>query len=132
MVKRSELRNAQEPLSIPQEVLARIEKEICAMIFGTVTLVLQDAHIIQMNKLEKIRFDSDEALKGARPATPETNSGTAQGQGLSSLRRRIIEAIGGLRHGEVVIVIQKGRIVQIERTEKRRFPLLEGLYGDGI
>ncbi|MZP29935.1 DUF2292 domain-containing protein [Heliobacterium undosum] len=131
-MKNSERRSAQEPPSIPQEVLARIEKEIRAMTFGTVTLVLQDAHIIQMNKLEKIRFDADEAIKGTKPAAPETNPGTAQGQGQSSLRRRIIEAVGGLRYGEVVIVIQKGRIVQIERTEKRRFPLLEGLYGDGI
>lgn len=117
---------------LPQEVLARIEKEIRAMTFGTVTLVLQDAHIIQMNKLEKIRFDADEGSKGAKPETTEVKFAPAQGQTSSSFRRRIIEAVGGLRYGEVVIVIQKGRIVQIERTEKRRFPLLEGLYGDGI
>jgi hypothetical protein len=37
-----------------------------------------------------------------------------------SLLERIAQAIGGLRFGSVEIVIQDGRVVQIERKEKFR------------
>jgi hypothetical protein len=30
-------------------------------------------------------------------------------------------ALAGLRYGQVVVVVHDGRIVQIERTERRRF-----------
>ncbi len=50
----------------------------------------------------------------------------------SIIRAKINEAVNGLRFGQVVIVIKGGKITQIERTEKQRFPGLEGLYGDGI
>ena len=36
------------------------------------------------------------------------------------LLERIVEALGGLRFGSVEIVIQDGRVVQIERKEKFR------------
>ncbi|HZG56860.1 YezD family protein [Paenibacillus sp.] len=35
--------------------------------------------------------------------------------------RRIEESLAGLQYGSVLIVVHDGRIVQIERTEKRRF-----------
>ncbi len=34
---------------------------------------------------------------------------------------RITEAVSGLQYGTVQIVVHDGRIVQIERTERRRF-----------
>lgn len=34
---------------------------------------------------------------------------------------RISESLAGIQYGSVQIVIHDGRIVQIERTEKRRF-----------
>lgn len=35
--------------------------------------------------------------------------------------RRITESVEGLQYGSVQIVVHDGRIVQIERTERRRF-----------
>jgi Uncharacterized small protein len=34
---------------------------------------------------------------------------------------RITDAVSGLQYGTVQIVVHDGRIVQIERTERRRF-----------
>jgi len=34
---------------------------------------------------------------------------------------RILDSLQGIRYGSVQIVIHDGKIVQIERTEKRRF-----------
>ncbi|CUH97083.1 hypothetical protein P22_3209 [Propionispora sp. 2/2-37] len=49
-----------------------------------------------------------------------------------ALRNRIVEAVQGLKFGQVVIVIKDGKVTQIERTEKQRFTGVEGIYGDGI
>lgn len=49
-----------------------------------------------------------------------------------ALRNRIVEAVHGLKFGQVVIVIKDGKVTQIERTEKQRFTGVEGIYGDGI
>jgi len=35
--------------------------------------------------------------------------------------RRIAESLSGIKYGSVHITIHDGKIVQIERTEKRRF-----------
>ncbi|WP_248925724.1 YezD family protein [Paenibacillus hamazuiensis] len=35
--------------------------------------------------------------------------------------KRIVNSVNGLEYGSVQIVIHDGRIVQIERTEKKRF-----------
>lgn len=34
---------------------------------------------------------------------------------------RIVQSLNGLEYGSVQIVVHDGRIVQIERTERRRF-----------
>lgn len=36
---------------------------------------------------------------------------------------RILESLNGLKFGTVQIVVHEGKIVQIERTEKKRFEL---------
>lgn len=36
--------------------------------------------------------------------------------------RRIGEALHGLKYGSVLAIVQDGVVVQIERTEKTRFP----------
>ncbi len=46
----------------------------------------------------------------------KSDSGTVDRQ----LLERIADAIGGLRFGSVEIVIQDGKVVQIERREKFR------------
>ncbi|MBC9783622.1 YezD family protein [Heliobacterium chlorum] len=67
----------------------------------------------------------------SRQSPPNTSS-QKNNHNVSPTGVRIIEAVRGLKYGEVVIVVQNGRIVQLERTEKLRFPQVEGAYGDGI
>lgn len=44
-----------------------------------------------------------------------------QAESDSSWIDHILESLAGIQYGSVHIVIHDGRIVQIERTEKRRF-----------
>ncbi len=48
------------------------------------------------------------------------------------LQKMILEAVGGLKYGQVEFVIKNGKVVQVERTDKSRITGLEGIYGDGI
>ena len=89
--------------------------------FGAVTLVVQDAKIIQIEKLEKIRL----CEASTQPEAP----GKLDDPGL---RTRVSAAVQGLQYGKVLIQIQSRQVVQIERTEKYRVSKLTGLYGDGI
>lgn len=50
----------------------------------------------------------------------------------AELQKMILEAVGGLKYGQVVFVIKNGKVVQVERTDKSRITGLEGIYGDGI
>ncbi|MBX6395737.1 MAG: YezD family protein [Alicyclobacillaceae bacterium] len=43
---------------------------------------------------------------------------------------RIIEALEGLEYGSVQIIVHDAQIVQIDRTEKRRFPPVSGARGE--
>lgn len=56
----------------------------------------------------------------------------AGGPAATGLRAEVGKALGGLQYGQVVIFIKDGRVAQIERTEKRRLPRLEGVDGEGI
>ncbi|MBP2636088.1 MAG: hypothetical protein H6Q72_1995 [Firmicutes bacterium] len=105
---------------ITEEVLALIEQAIKEIGFGSVTLVLQDARIIQMEKLEKIRF-------GEKPAKCVNKPADA-----GSCKTRVLQAVSGMEYGKVAIQIQSGQIMQVERTEKYRVGKLTGLNGDGI
>jgi hypothetical protein len=33
----------------------------------------------------------------------------------------ILESLHGLRYGQVTVIVQDGRVIQIDRTERRRF-----------
>jgi hypothetical protein len=33
----------------------------------------------------------------------------------------IVQALSGLRYGQVTIIVQDGRVIQIDRTERHRF-----------
>ncbi|MED4600772.1 YezD family protein [Paenibacillus validus] len=39
--------------------------------------------------------------------------------------KRILQSVNGLEYGSVQIVVHDGRIVQIERTERKRFEAAE-------
>ncbi len=56
----------------------------------------------------------------------------AGGQDFPTLRAEITKALGGLQYGQLVIMIKDGKVTQIDRTEKRRLPSLEGVNGEGI
>ncbi|CQR74828.1 hypothetical protein SOV_08500 [Sporomusa ovata DSM 2662] len=107
--------------SITEEVLVLLEQAVKDISFGSVTLVLQDSRIIQMEKLEKIRL-GEHPVKGAANKTTTA----------SNLRTRILQSVSGMEYGKVAIQIQAGQIMQIERTEKYRVGKLTGLNGDGI
>lgn len=49
-----------------------------------------------------------------------------------ALRAEISKALGGLQYGQLVILIKEGKVTQIDRTEKRRLPSLQGVNGEGI
>ena len=93
--------------------------------FGSVTLTTQNFRLIQIERQEKIR--PDDLAVGIT-----STGGSLSRNDLTAIRRGIREACEQLEYGQVVIVIKNGKIVQMERTEKQRFPSLIGVNGDGI
>ena len=110
-------------MAIKPEILEVVEDATARIGFGTVTLIVQDGHLIQMDKTEKVRFVPDRGK--AQP-------GLIQKASMEGLRGKIVSSLEGLQYGQVTFVIKDGSIVQIERTEKRRVPVLQGVYGEGI
>lgn len=108
-----------EDLAVPVVALEQVEQVVTDVGFGSVTLIVQDGRIIQIEKLDKIRVG-------------DKRIGTTSIKSNPLLRKKIMEAMIGMNYGKITIVIQNRRIVQIERTEKQRVNSLEGLYGDGI
>jgi len=105
---------------ISETVLSTIEGAVAGIIFGSITLIVQDGRLLQMERLEKIRFDNREPLV-LPPVT-----------GKVQLRDRLAAALNGLQYGQVILLIRDGRITHIERIEKQRLEWVEGRYGDGI
>lgn len=105
-----------------RDILAIVDKAIGEIGFGSVTLIIQDSRLIQMNKLEKVRFVGHE--KAERPNSSKTT-------GLSA-RDKLTKALTDIKYGQVTFVIKDGVIVQIERTEAQRINPLQGLNGEGI
>jgi hypothetical protein len=57
---------------------------------------------------------TNSAMAPARPTEDADNTAWAL--------RQLEEALRGLRFGQVTITVQDGVVVQVERTERRRFP----------
>ncbi|HEY8819933.1 MAG TPA: YezD family protein [Dehalococcoidia bacterium] len=55
------------------------------------------------------RIDLSTATPGVRPGPEEL-----------LVLNEVLSAIRGVRHGTVTLIVQDGRVVQIDRTEKRR------------
>jgi hypothetical protein len=89
--------------------------------YGSVTVRVQDGKIIQMEKIEKLRFNRDGNLMGQH--VPQT--------GLTE-EKPIGTAFTDLQYGQVTFVIRDGSIMQIERMEKKRLLNNQGLHGEGI
>nr|WP_092070406.1 YezD family protein [Dendrosporobacter quercicolus]NSL48235.1 YezD family protein [Dendrosporobacter quercicolus DSM 1736] len=107
----------------PKIVHDVIEQAIIDVHFGSLTLIVQDARVVQIERTEKILLTA----KGGNSTGSKKSA-----EGLKIVRSKILSEIAGLQYGQVLIKIQDGKIVQLEKTEKRRFPEVEGLYGDGI
>lgn len=112
-----------KPSEFPKIVHDVIEQAIQDVNFGSLTLIVQDSRVVQIERTEKILVNA----KGSN-----STFGKKSAEGLKIVRAKILSEIAGLQYGQILIKIQDGKIIQLEKTEKRRFPEVEGLYGDGI
>lgn len=54
-----------------------------------------------------------------------TSSPSIALQGIpESILAEIVQALVGLRFGQVTIIVQDGRVMQIDRTDRRRLPVV--------
>lgn len=104
------------------EIAQRIVKAIQDISFGSVTLVFQDGKLIQMEKMEKIRFCEEKKGSCSQPKPDFPGI----------IESRIRGCLSGLQYGQVVINVRGGSIAQIERIEKKRYLSLHGVDGEGI
>ena len=112
--------------SITPEIMDQIISILNNTCHGNVALIYQNSRLVQIERNEKIRPVD---LHSGNNYLPQ---GLKENCDLPAVRARIQEAFEKMEYGQVVIVIKEGRIIQIDRTEKQRFPTLVGLYGDGI
>lgn len=112
----------QEKISFPAKALAVIDQSIQNISFGEIVLIVQDGHIVQIERTEKIIISSQKNSEHGKKGIEEINL----------LRKKILGELSHLQYGQLVVKIKAGKAVQIEKTEKRRFPEVEGVYGDGI
>jgi hypothetical protein len=110
------------PQAVPAEILDWIMSLIQHSFHGQIVLVTQNYRLVQIERQEK--FNPEEVLE---------NRADSQLASLEpQLRERISQALANLEFGQVVIVVKKGRLGQIERIAKVRYTDLIGLAGDGI
>jgi hypothetical protein len=108
--------------SFPAKALAVIDQSIQTISFGEIILIVQDGHIVQIERTEKISISSQKDSQHEKKEAEE----------ISLLRKKILGELSHLQYGQLVVKIKAGKAVQIEKTEKRRFPEVEGIDGDGI
>jgi hypothetical protein len=102
------------------EGLARLLKRT---FHGQVVLITQNFRVVQVERREN--FNPEELAEAELGLIPESFNPKA-------VKDKIVQALKGLEFGQVVLVVKKGRVVQIERNLKERFADLQGLAGDGI
>lgn len=111
-------------MEIKQSVWEVIETEIYGTGHGTVTLIVQDGRLLQVDTAKKIRLSPDSQLKTRAEQPDEALR--------KKLRPRISQVLQGLKFGQIVICVKDNKVSQIERLEKHRLNDLQGLYGEGI
>ena len=112
-------------MEIPEHDWEVVENQIFGTTHGTVTLIIQDGRLIQLDKTEKIRLADKQQSPNKPDVQPE---GSLRGK----LRLRINQICKDLKFGQIIVVIKDKKITQIEKLEKHRVNGLEGLFGDGI
>ena len=106
------------------EVRATVSRLMRETQFGSLTLTVQDGRVVQLERNDRFLFPA--TVKA--PARLAPGSSTDESGWMPGLSR----ALSGLRFGQVIVKIQSGRVVQLDRTEKRRWPDLTGVGGEGI
>ncbi|WP_295632202.1 YezD family protein [uncultured Mitsuokella sp.] len=106
---------------IPPKAMKYILHGLCTIGYGEMVLVAQDGVLMQVEWNEKRRLD-------CWHDTEDTDC-LYSDRALSELSARIRKEFRLLQYGKLVLVIRKGRLMQLERTEKQRFT---GLDGEGI
>lgn len=91
---------------------------------GQITIITQNFRVVQVERKEN--FNPEELSGEVNLALKD------DGINLPVVRKRIAEALKGLEFGQVILVVKKGRLAQIERLRKERYSDLQGVYGDGI
>lgn len=85
---------------------------------GEIVFVAQDGYLMNVEVTERRQLaDWTEVLP---PSDAEV---------LKNLKRQIVSEFELLQHGRLVVKIQKGKVMQFERTVRHRFT---GLDGEGI
>ena len=106
---------------IPSMAMEYILQGLKTIGYGEVVLVAQDGILMQIEWNEKRRLDCwQEAAASQCPYSAAA---------LQEIAQRIHKEFRLLQYGRLVLVIRRGRLMQIERTEKQRFT---GLDGEGI
>jgi hypothetical protein len=90
---------------------------------GQLVLIVQNFRVVQIERKEN--FNPEDLLDKNLALTLESFKPQLVSQKLN-------QALKGLEFGQVVLVVKKGRLMQIERLQKERFSDLQGLAGDGI
>jgi hypothetical protein len=91
---------------------------------GQVILVTQNYRVVQVECREN--FNPEEVLRDDIGLDLESFKPKA-------VKEKIVQALRGLEFGQVVLIVKKGRLFQIERHSKERFAdPQQGLAGDGI
>lgn len=112
--------------SISSGMMDQIISILSSTFHGNVVLIYQNSRLVQIERNEKIRPCE------LNDENNQLSQGLKGNCDVPAVRARILDAFDKLEYGQVVIVIKEGRIIQIDRTEKQRFPSLVGINGDGI
>lgn len=103
---------------ISAEVFEFVFEEMQKIFSGEIIFVVQDGHLMQVEITNRKRLaDWSEKISAFSKETRE------------NLRKQISKEFSTLLYGRLVIKIQKGRVMQMERTIQSRFT---GLDGEGI
>lgn len=112
---------------LPPLVWEKIYTSIRNITYGSITIIVQDGRVIQIEINEKIRFPFTDGNGNSNGASPKSGQKTA-----THIETEIKQSLVGLQYGQLIILIKDGKVTQIDRTEKKRLPHLEGINGEGI
>lgn len=103
---------------ISAEIFEFVFEEMQKIFSGEIIFVVQDGHLMQVEITNRKRLaDWSEKIPAFSKETRE------------NLRKQISKEFSTLLYGRLVIKIQKGRVMQMERTIQSRFT---GMDGEGI